>query len=103
MNQLRNDSGKRVLDASYPKCRIQLDYYDAVYPHKGLLTMCLQAIRADAAADRTMVLPWLECMPAGVMSCLPLKEYVLEWIASNEGVPIEGVPIENVVVVVIDD
>ena len=118
VNQLQNDSGKRVRDASFPKCRIQLDYYDSVHPHKGLLTMCLQAIRADAAADRAMVLPWLECMPAGVMSCKPLKEYVSDWIASNEDVPVEDapigdvpieaepvddVPIESVVVVVIDE
>ena len=119
LNLLQKNSGKkRARDASYPECRILLDHYGCVYPYKDLLMTCLVAIRADAAADRAMVLPWLECMPAGVMSCKPLKEYVSDWIASNEDVPVEDapigdvpieaepvddVPIESVVVVVIDE
>ena len=96
LNLLQKNSGKkRARDASYPECRILLDHYGCVHPYKDLLMTCLVAIRADAAADRAMVLPWLECMPAGVMGCKPLKEYVSGWIASNEGVPIEDVPIED--------
>ena len=81
---------------------IHLDFYDSVLNSKDLVIQCFDAIRADAAADPTMVLPWLECMPRGVMSCLPLKGYVLEWIAEGEVLK-QAKPAESVVIILDDD
>jgi hypothetical protein len=59
------------------------DHHFSVVKDVDFALRCIKEIRADAKASGD-VLPWRECMPSGILSTLPLKEYVQAWIAEEE-------------------
>ena len=56
-------------------------YFSVVKKHEFAL-QCIKEIRADAEASGD-ILPWRECIPNGIMSCVPLKAYIDSWIAEE--------------------
>ena len=98
--QLEKESGKKLCNGNSLYNRISLDLCRSVGDHEELLIKCFDAIRVDAAADPTMVLPWLQCMPYGVRCCRVMKDYLTEWIASDEKALEQAKPIEGVVIVI---
>lgn len=63
------------------------DHHFSVVKDVDFALRCIKEIRADAKA-RGDVLPWRECMPRGILSTLPLKEYVESWIAEEDVEPL---------------
>ena len=58
------------------------DNYDTVFKKYEFALQCIKEIRADAEASGD-ILPWRECIPNGIMSCVPLKTYIDSWIAEE--------------------
>ena len=73
---------------TYPRCD-KLEYffdsrnYMSVFRKMDLIIKCFDEIRADFKTSGED-LPWPECIPVGIRSCVPLRDYINAWVAEEE-------------------
>ena len=70
---------------SYDRNKYYFDprQYMSVFRKMDLIIKCFDEIRTDFKTSGED-LPWPECIPVGIRSCVPLRDYINAWVAEEE-------------------
>jgi hypothetical protein len=85
---IRAKEEKRELPPTYRSCDKLKYFFDprnfsSIVPKMDFVRQCFDEIRADFKRSGED-LPWPECIPNGIRSAIPLRDYINAWVAEED-------------------